>query len=527
MSEKKQVGVFWGAEHLCCIECSGTNPTRAFTIPFRHQSPGGTANDYFAQSKDLATLVQEGFQRNHISAPHFNLSLPSKDIIFRSFVIPWMQTSEIKSVVEFEASKYIPFSVNELSYAFHNLSFTDDAVRRIRIIFVAIKKATLEKYSSLFEDSPIYINFMEPAPLSLIRPLLLRDLIPQDHTIALVQKEREAGKIIIVHQGIPLFVREFQLKSVSAEQEKSDPKAPLTRFVNEVRISLDYFNRQDSQLHVKKIIPIVGENASELSTRLEEDLGAEVQSVSCQSILNSNIADEGFLNAFGAAIPGLVDCPANFDLYQKKPDAMRMRAVSPTRSLSIKSIIITLLLCVPIVFLSFMISNIAKDKSKKEAATLNTKLGTYKNSSAEKLKEKNRTLEKKLASYKMISLENDISFFLTAIPESLPEGVWLNDFHITYSDLQLATAGKGKKRRKAKKKSASKTDSKKPTVTINFSGYAYVEDPKEQFQLVNDLQKNLKKDSDFSNHFESIDIETVKTQKLENFTVTFFEIRCN
>ena len=41
-----------------------------------------------------AALNQENADKSHVI-----LSLPTRDTVFRSFIIPWMQSSEIKNVV--------------------------------------------------------------------------------------------------------------------------------------------------------------------------------------------------------------------------------------------------------------------------------------------------------------------------------------------------------------------------------------------------------------------------------------------
>ena len=60
----------------------------------------------------LTALIQKALQEHKITTKNINLALPAKDLIFRSFTIPWMQAHEVNNVVEFEAIKYIPIKLH-------------------------------------------------------------------------------------------------------------------------------------------------------------------------------------------------------------------------------------------------------------------------------------------------------------------------------------------------------------------------------------------------------------------------------
>ena len=61
---------------------------------------------------------------------------------------------------------------------------------------------------------------------------------------------------------------------------------------------------------------------------------------------------------------------------------------------------------------------------------------------------------------------------------------------------------------------------------IKLSGYAYIENTREQFRLINNFLNNLRADENFTKTFKSITLEKTDTQKIEEYNVTFFEIKC-
>ncbi|OGW98374.1 MAG: hypothetical protein A2Z81_07940 [Omnitrophica WOR_2 bacterium GWA2_45_18] len=438
-----------------------------------------------------------------------------KDIIFRSFIIPWMQANEVRGVVEFEVSKYIPFSIEELSYSFHSLTTTENNVKRLRIIFVAIKKNTLDKYINAFEQRGLQIDVIEPAALSLIRVLSIKKLIPIDQTIAIIEKNESSGKIIIVDQEIPQFSREFQIKLGTTVKPESDPQTKILRFINEARISLDYFNRQQNQIRVKQIILLTPTTSEELTKKIEDDLGKPVIPINLTSILGDNAGKNmGYLSAFGSALANLGGPPTNFQFSRKKSKTAFSLGSTTNRLNNYRSVVLTLFLCIPAIILFFFSSNKLLDNPRIEEATLTQKLGNFKSFSIESLNENSEKLKKELLTLENIRIKSSISHFLSIIPNLLPEGTWIKNFLIIYAKPSQGIQVNDQQ------------SNIKDTLSLELSGFAFLENTQEQFRLVNTFLKKLKDTADFSSFFGNIDLETIKSQKLGSIPVTFFRIKC-
>ncbi len=501
---EKHLGVFWGHKSIYLVESSQENPQKIFSVPFFQgdQEPMG-ADILGVAGSSFAVLIQESLRTNKISPCTVNLSLSTKDIIFRSFVIPWMSSSEIRAVVEFEGSKYVPFALEELSYSYHASTFIDDGTKRIRIIFVAIKKDTLEEYIKVLEQASLEVDLTEPASLSLMRALTLKNLIPQDQTVAILEKSEVAGRITIVDQGVPQFVREVLLKSSSSDlgEENSDDLA--FNFLKEIRISLDYFNRQDKHLEVKKIILITENPPESLSKYLESDLAIPVVAFSAQSILgDENFSEIDFLNAYGVGLNDDVNSQVAFSLSQKKIKPLSLADVSIKNIANFKVSIISVIIFILVIAGVFIFSNkvLAEPKSKIEG--LNQELGSFKDFSTESLKKQNQEISLKLTGFKNVQMRNEVASFLKIIPGLLPEGTWIKDFNLVFP----------------------KTSEKR--LALNFSGYVYSENINEQFRVVNKLLESLKANKGFSEYFENIDLKKMNSERLHNHEVTFFKVQC-
>jgi hypothetical protein len=512
MADQKQIGIYWGHSHLFFVETVASKLIKFFNIPLDQAKPSQSIDDkkFIASSMQLVTGIESQLKLHKINAPSVNLSLPSKDIIFRSFVIPWMTPNEMKGVVTFEASKYVPFSLEELKYSYHPMTVTINNVKKLRIIFAAIKKETLENYTNILESCDLQVNVIEPSPQSILRNLIYSNQIELDKITAIVQKGDAGGNIVIVDQGIPQFVREFQLRGQNKEPAK-DPAEIMLRLINEIRISIDYFSRQDNWRNVSEIKILTLNKQEEPLQQLTTDLNIPVSIVPTETILHGGHIDNlAYLNAFGVTLASSIATVSSFNLSKKESKKARLSTPSSPKMEGFGAVSKTLSMCVVFLGLVFFAVFKISDQPKKTVMQLEQDLGAFKDAETLKIKEQVTTYNTHLDYYKNIRTGSNVAFFLTTLPNLLPEGTWIKKMEVAYPDNNLITENPDK--------------ITKPIV--NVFGYAYSENAREQFQLVNKLLKNIKDEPRLSKLFTNINLDTVRAEQLEDYTVTYYEIRC-
>ncbi len=523
MGESKQLGIFWGRNNLSVVSVAAGKPGAIFSVPLPRDVGDNSieAGPFSPTGMEIISLIQSIFRQHKMSAETAYVSLPARDIIFRSFVIPWMQPNEVKGVVDFEASKYVPFALNDLSYSFYPMTVTEGNLRRIRIIFVAIKKAVLESYRQILEQAALRVHIVEPATVSLVRTMAVKELLPKEETVALVEIGDEMGNIIVVDHYIPQFVREFQLSLPGAKQANLDPQALMTRMMNEIRISLNYFNRQEERFKVKKMVILSSVDSTEMIRRLGDDLHMPASAITTDSILvNAPSRDVDLLKAYGAALYPLLNLPADLNLLETTTKKVKLASVSVDRAVNYKSVVATALVCLSTIFASFFTVNFMIKKEGARTAALAGELKLMKDISPQKLRLENETLSKKLKYFKNIQAESDVAAFLVMIPKLLPDGVWVDQIDIVYPALLSSDADKDKK----KKESA--VPSKLAAPAVDIRGYAYSSNPGDQFELINSLLANFKTSKEFSTFFDRMDFESVQAKSYEKYPVTFYHLMC-
>ncbi len=525
MISKKTLGVFFGGRSISIVETENQAPSKivAASHAVTALTDGGDKKNASDEIK-LIALLQKTLREQKIKISEVSLSLPTKDIIFRSFIIPWMNPNEIKGVVDFESRKYIPFKLSELAYVYHPVTITDKNTKFIRILFTAIRIDILENYCGVLDQSGLQIVMIEPAAMSLIRVLVLKKLIPQGKRIAIVQADDKEGKIIIVDQGIPQFIRDFQLvQSSPAAPTLAEATVPNERLFNEIRISLDYYGRQNTQEKVDGIIVLSNSEENELTSSLGKELGISVTSVNAKTILSSPQSTNSIelVNAFGIGLRNSVSLSANFDIPRKVSKPVTGFTVETKLPMAIlQASAKVALVCLGLIIGVYFVCDHPVRTYKKRIATLKEEQGSFQDLTKEEIDLKSKDVQSKIKGYKDVRVKSEVAFFLNVIPRMLPDGIWLKELTVNYSDIEETPTTEGTE------VVEEDPNAKTYTISVAISGFSFVENINQQIRIVKNLVADLNAKKDFSSYFKTIDLATAQVQKLQDFTVTFFRIEC-
>lgn len=514
MAHKKRIGISFGVNSISVVESDKRAIANYFDTPHSlfdsSKQPAGQDSAYDVK---LIALLQKSLRDKKINEVEVNLSLPIRDIILRSFFVPWVAPNELKGVVEFEARRYIPFKIEELTYNYYGSSIAEKGGRRYRILFAAIRKATLERYTSILDQAGLKVTFTEPSAVSLLRLLAFKKHLQRRQKIAVLQTTKTDGTIMIIDDYMPNFVREFQLVGPMTENIPVEPETTHNRLLSEMRISLDYYRRQHAPGQIEKLLLISTQQSTQISELIQQNLQIPSTTVAARTL--HSLEEEvgaGVLNAFGAALHENVSFPINVNLTkpQTKAAAAGEGALEIVASdfTSTKKVAIV---CAVIILLVFLIAKLSVAASEHKISSLTKQQGVYEGLTIEAIDQKRQELIDKLNRYKEVPRSSNIAFFLSRIPNLLPEGAWLTKLSIHSSSglFQEEKSGEMLKR-----------------VSINMSGYVFSQEIAHQVEILNELVAQLKKEKSFASWFSEITINQVSRQPLGNHTATYFEITC-
>ena len=530
MPGKKYLGVFFGKSSLSVVETEDQHPAKFFTTDYNLFEQGSTEHSSPKSAPleiKLTAILQKTLREQKITSTEAGLSLPSKDVIFRSFTIPWMPANEIKQVVDFESRKYVPFRLSELSYTYYPVTIPDKINKAIRVLFAAIKNDVLENYCKILTNGGLRVKFIEPAPISLIRVLTFKKLIPRGQRIAVVQADESEGKIIIIDQGIPQFIRDFHLGPVVNGPDKPAENKDFRnlKLFNEVKISLDYYGRQNTRDKVNGIITLSEseEKTNEFSERFGRELGIPVTTLDAKSILNTQSVNTiDLLNAYGMGLRNAAPLAVSFDLQRKiegrPPEESGFQEITP---LNYRSFVKMAVICIVLIAATFGLSNLSVEEQRRKLESIKKQAGIFQDLSEEDIEKKVQEIIQKQAVYKNVSPKSDAAFFLNMIPRFLPQGTWLKELTVNFS----VESTDSKNSAKSGSSHAIPQPQEEKQVKVNLTGYAFVENINQQLRLVKNLISNMKDNKEFMRFFKNVSF-TTETMDLSGYAVTYFKINC-
>jgi len=500
-----QLGLYWGLDSFSLVEVSKGQPTQTATVPFDAPLDPGQAAQDIPQELRIATHLQRILKERGITSKKISLSLAAKDVIFRTFIIPWMPLEEIRNVIEFEVTKYIPIKLEDLSYTFHPVLSTEKNQKSFLIVFAAVRKNVLEKNMQILANCGLQIENVEPGPVSLGRALQIKGHIPRHQSAALIELGKTQGQIIVIEQEVIQFVREF-----SAPEELSTETQ--SKLFNDIRVSFDFYKRQNPKGKIDRVVLLSVTDQSALAKKLSDEIGIPASSVAVNQILAAaQNPDLGQLSAFGMAARPKKFSTKNLDLSAK---SAQLRA---SGQMFLKTDYTTtagiLAACALIVTGTIFFAGKMVIGNNQKLAELHTREGVFTSSTAEQIKEMKAGKTETLTSYKSVRTDSQISQYIAHTPMLLPAGTWLKDFKIEYNDALVTNPDTGE-------------NELKTSVQLSLDGYAYTENTNEQFRLVNSLVTRFKDDETFKTLFTDIQLANVTQQTLEGFPVTSFRVSC-
>ena len=282
MASSKKIGFFCGEEKLTLVELERNTSVQVVSALMGSKAdPNSPFSSNLTEEIHLAALIGKILQDYRIQGCDFYVSLPMKDIILRSFIIPSVSLNEIQNVIKFEARKYVPLNVQDLSFVFYTIPFMENQIRRIKVIFFAVRKEVLARYERIFQQLKVNVFLCDPCPVSLVKALLYKkEIKPTDH-VAFLYLDKNSGYICFIDQGIPQFVREFQINAPEPSEQANDGSESLNvKILNEVANSFDFYTRQFNADKVEQMIVSSSLDRQDLFDTLATELKVKIKKFS-------------------------------------------------------------------------------------------------------------------------------------------------------------------------------------------------------------------------------------------------------
>lgn len=458
----------------------------------------------------IVSHIQKVFRDEKINPGQVCVSIPIEEIFLRSFVMPWMTSSELNNAVFYEAKKYLPFDLKLLDYMYQPVVQIEGNQKRWRIIFYAVRKQTLEKYERIIKQIGGKPFIFEPALVSLAKHLVFKKYLRIDQSTVVVYINKQDVHIVFYEKGIAYFVRDFVLSAVEGHDPNAASDAARAQLIREVRKSFGYYNSQFSQEKIKEVLILTDIPDPELTRILTEELTVKVRvedpsvSVGLQRHLGMDS-----LCAWGSCLDKVSSKFNAFNFLESKASSQAGGFSPSTIAFDLsqmlgltkedfKPAIIAVLLCSLLLGGSFYIGQQKLDVVKKQNEKMAKTDKDFLNFSVEQLKLEIKTDKDKIDNYEKIqSQSTHMAPMVVILTRAIPPGIWLQEAKIT--------------------------NLSNNRVSLELTGYIYVKDKGVEYRKVSEFLNNLRE----SKYFSDLTFSSTSPQKKEldgqavsTFTIT-------
>lgn len=506
------LGIYFGPKMISLVEVKGKKLLKHIQIP-RLRMASFNLEEKIPEEVKTVALLKDELRKNKIEAKEGSICLSGKDLIIRTFEMPYLPATELKSAINFEVKKYIPFKVEDLISDFQ-LRF-DKPNQRNLIIFIGIKKETLDIYLSILGQLDIEALTIEYSGFSVLRFLKLAHLSRKGvvGVINVDLEEESEVSFVVLEEGFCLFSRDATLSAGPEEAALSkevDRSAALEKLKTEIRISLDYYRRKFPTKNIQKIILISSKDSFlELEAYLKET-GMLAQFVDATRFIDRPVPFyASFVKSYSVSLSRIIKTSLKIDLLSARAK-LRLLAERPERPEVIsllkgirigpRIIILALFICL-IPFFFGLYKRLPLEKELKNIIALRPKISTVNTEAGyqEFLAIKAQNEDKLSILDNLTRKQVFVTAPLDAIPRVIPKGLWLREL--------------------AFNKQEEKTE-------LTLRGSAYLADSDKELELVNTFISNLRNNPDFNQYFKQINIVSIEQSKTEKITVTNFTITC-
>jgi len=511
MLKGNPVGIYFSQDSIDVVESSGRRCFKYYSLAIAAKQEARISGLVEEDRQRMVGNLNKSLREALIESRNVILTVAAENLVIRFFQMPPIPARELESAINFEARKYVPFSMQELISDYQ----TVNKKGQLGILFVAVKKSVLDFLLSVLQEAKLNLIAIEAAPFSLLRALKLAGQVDKSNLVIVNFNARENGDITILDSGFPVFSRDIKLIPGLPIGPEKGMDSVSSRLISEIRLSLEYyFRRQPYQKLIDKLVFISeGQLISKLKDSLSKELDLRTTTFSPADLLGKNEdVNLGLVTAFGASLRGNINTAVSLDLMKKvlKADRPKGEVMPRTakRTLAIpilqSPVLKTLVICSLVI--SFVYLNgskriimekqaLEKIKSQRKGVGFYTGLNLVDlKSMQDKFKTKTAALEKLVDN--RIYLTNK----LNVLANILPQGCWLTE--ISFQRQQ-------------------------DSMQFKLKGRSFLDSETEELAAINRLMANLKNETDFSQGFKDISLQYISRNKLSEWQVTDFEISCN
>lgn len=196
VASRSGVGLDLGSYALKAVEVVRSNGgPRVVRMAMAQTPPGAVAEGVATDPVALAPAIRALLAEAGIRGKRVATALGGEAVIVRELKLPEMPPAELEQAVAFEAERYLPAGVKEVSRDFQVLGKIPEE-SQLDILLVAARKELIDQQVAPLEKSGITPTILEVTPFSMLRAVAQPD--GDDRAVVYVDLGAESSDIIIM-----------------------------------------------------------------------------------------------------------------------------------------------------------------------------------------------------------------------------------------------------------------------------------------------------------------------------------------
>ncbi len=150
-------------------------------------------------------ILKNLIEKSGVSTNKIVASLPNSAVFTSVIELPPLKESELKTAIEFEAKKYVPLPITEMTLSWSIIEKMPDG--KSRVLLTAVPNSILRSYLKIFQQAKL-----EPIALEIEALALIRALIGDDKgSILIIDVGARSTHLNIVENGNLLLTRNIPM----------------------------------------------------------------------------------------------------------------------------------------------------------------------------------------------------------------------------------------------------------------------------------------------------------------------------
>ncbi|MCK9603934.1 MAG: pilus assembly protein PilM [Candidatus Omnitrophica bacterium] len=510
------LGIYFGPRAINVVETKGKGLVSNIQI-LQSAITSGELEEKVPTEVKIVALFKDELRKNKVQVNEASLALSGRDMVIRTFEMPVIPRSELSSAIRFEVKKYIPFKIEDLITDFQ-VQF-DKLSRKNLVLFVGIKKETMDKYLSIFNQLDIKVKSIEYAAFSILRLLKLsghsdRGVI---NVISADFKEEDEVNFTVLENGFPLFSRDITLSGGPEELrevKEQDSGMLLEKLKTEIRVSLDYYHRKFPAKKIEKAFFVSSQDSRANLEGFIKEMGLPIQFIEPMRFINrSGTFSLSLVKGYSSSLYKVIKSDLKINLLTAK-EKLKFKDTSAQAEIAAplltglkvypKALVGGALICIAAYLFSLYRILPLRQELNSIIAQRTQVPNINPNMPIDELSRLDSEYQQKISSLDdLMKGQTYLTKLLEIIARVKPEGIWLRNF-----SFGKGQGGAGRK-------------------DLTLDGMAYLTDSDKEFALVNKFLAGLKENAVFSAYFKEMNIASLERRPFRKVSVTVFTITCH